>query len=620
MCGIAGYYNAQVNDAQIESLISKLSHRGPDDQRVFKSDRVGLIHTRLSIIELSDLGAQPYRYEHLTLVFNGEIYNHKEIRGELEARGYRFTSNSDTEVLIKAFDAWREQCVDKFIGMFAFCVYDDLEKSFYIFRDRLGVKPLYYSFHAGAFYFASELKALLAFDIPKEIDPTAISLYFKFGYIPGERSPFHGICKLAPAHFIKVKGDQITKTRYWDLASVEQSWANENDLLDELESLLISSFRYRMVADVPVGVFLSGGIDSSLLSAVLQKHVGGIRTFTIGFPDRKFDESGFARIVAEHLKVEHTEKILLVDEAKEILKEFYSIYDEPFADTSGLPFACISKLAKDHGIKVVLSADGGDELFGGYPHYFAAASLRDKLSQVPSFWRTRLVSTSKALIPPSMRRLIPAKNFEHRLYAFEQLLSFQNNRQFFESYIANQADDEIANLMHGLKPPALGILGTEGSMFHDMMDWDLRHYLPDDLLVKVDRASMHYGIESRDPFLDHRLIEFSSRIPMAIKLKDGTPKYLLKRLLSRYYPEKLFDRPKKGFSIPMFQWFSNDIDRLFDQTLSDSVLADIPFINKKEVLREVNKYRLYKKSGKEYNIEKMWRLLSFVLWYRRWAN
>lgn len=620
MCGIAGFYNSKVDQNQIQAIMSKLQHRGPDDQQFYSQTDVGLIHTRLSVIELSQLGAQPYKFENLVLVFNGELYNYKEVRDELKKLGYSFQSNSDTEVLIKAFHCWGENCINRFIGMFAFSIYNESTDEIFLVRDRVGVKPLYYSFQNGVLFFASELKALSVFNISKEINLDAVSLYFRFGFVPHHLSIFETVSKLEPGHCLRVSRRGITKRKYWNLNYETIQGRKEEAWLDELEALLISSFRYRMVSDVPVGVFLSGGIDSSLLTAILQKHHGGIHSFTIGFEESDFDESIYARKVAKHLQTTHTEKVLKLDEARQLFAQFYSIYDEPFADTSGIPTACVTHLAKESGMKVVLSADGGDELFGGYTHYQKALNLFDKFAVLPIRVRHALAKSTRFLVPPVLRSKIYPLNIEHKAYAFEEIVSAENPDEFFEAFLANQSWDEIAKMIHAAS------LGTMGNSIHGqrplqtMMTWDFQYYLPDDLLVKVDRATMFHSIECREPFLDHRLVELAMRIPTELKIKEGKEKYLLRKLLSRYIPEEYFQRRKQGFSIPIFAWFRKELDEMFDHYLSIEKLNAIPFFDTGEIRREYRKYFHYKKHGKQYNIEKMWRILSFMLWWEKYMR
>ena len=620
MCGIAGYYNARVDQNQVDHLIDKLRHRGPDDQQFYRNNDVGLIHTRLSVIELSELGSQPYHFENLVVVFNGELYNYKEVREELKVLGYSFQSNSDTEVLIKAFHCWREASVSHFIGMFAFSVYDEHSDEIFLFRDRVGVKPLYYSYQNGSLFFASELKALSVFNINKDIDTDAVSLYFRFGFVPDHLSIYKEVSKLEPGHFVKITRTGITKKKYWHVRYDTLQNKKEDEWLEELESLLISAFRYRMVSDVPVGVFLSGGIDSSLLTSILQKHHGGIHSFTIGFEESAFDESAYARKVAEHLHTFHSQKILKLDEARTLLHQFYSIYDEPFADTSGIPTACVTQLAKEAGMKVVLSADGGDELFGGYTHYQKAYNLFRKFNTLPEGMRHAISKSTRAMLPSSIRSKINLLNIEHKAYAFEELVEAKKPMAFFEAFIANQSIDEIGKLLNHVGSGSMNFSQKNENPMQAMMAWDFQYYLPDDLLVKVDRATMFYGIESREPFLDHRLVEFAAQMPVTLKMNGGKEKYPLREILSRYVPREYFERNKQGFSIPIFAWFSKELDAMFESYLNSDNLKNIDLLNSIEVQKEYRKYLLYKKNGKQYNIEKMWRILSFLLWWEKYKN
>jgi asparagine synthase (glutamine-hydrolysing) len=620
MCGIAGFYGAEITDTQSRQVMERLYHRGPDDQQYTIRKDVGLIHTRLSIIELSPLGAQPYVFKNLVLVYNGELYNYKHVRAELEKLGYDFKSNSDTEVLIKAFHCWREKCVDRFIGMFAFAIYDQEADEILLFRDRLGVKPLYYSYTNGALFFASELKCLTTFPIQRTINIDAVALYFRFGFIPHNLSIYNSVSKLRPGHYLKVTRKGIEEKKYWSVNPVSTQDKTEKQWLDELEEVVISAFRYRMVSDVPVGVFLSGGIDSSLLTAILQKHYGNIHSFTIGFEETGFDESVYARQVAATLGTNHTEKILKLDEARGLLKKFYDIYDEPFADTSGIPTACVTKLAHDQGVKVVLSADGGDELFGGYTHYQHVLKLQNRFASIPSGMKDLLPKGLRSIVPPSLREKIFSFNAEHKLYALEEMVAAGNTQQFFEAYLANQTKSEIQNLIPGILVKDLNDISYGRDPLQTMMAWDLQYYLPDDLLVKVDRATMFYSAECREPFLDHRLVEFAMQVPNALKIKDGKGKYLLRELLKRYLPEKFFERKKQGFSIPIFNWFTRELDEMFAHYFTTEKLQATAFLNPNEVLKEYRKYQHYKSKGKQYNIEKMWRLLSFMLWWEKYMK
>ncbi|NJN42530.1 MAG: asparagine synthase (glutamine-hydrolyzing) [Flammeovirgaceae bacterium] len=620
MCGIAGYYNSKLNQDQIRQIIASLKHRGPDADGFFVDDQVGLFHTRLSVLELTELGSQPYQFNDLTLVYNGEVYNYKEVRQKLKSKGYTFQSNSDTEVIIKAFDCWRENCVLHFVGMFAFALYEKSTHTLWLFRDRVGVKPLYYTQQNNSLFFASELKALIHFNPQSSVSQSAVFDFFRFGFIGGSQSIYESVYKLEAGCFIKISEAGLKKKRYWDLPLDINHSKTEKQWVEELEESMISAFSFRMISDVPVGVFLSGGMDSSLLSAVLKKHYGPIHSFTIGFEEPEFDESAYARQVAGYLNIQHTEKTLQLLEARSILNDFYSIYDEPFSDTSGIPTYAVTQLAKEKGIKVVLSADGGDELFGGYPHYRRTKKLFETFSRLPAGLRNKIGRFSGFAIPDLIRENIYSFNVEHRLAVVEELMSVGDSASFFETMVANQTKDEIRKLF--IDPPAkeASTLSKAPLSIEKMMEWDFRNFLPDDLMVKIDRATMFHGVECREPFLDHRLVEMAMQIPVSLRMKGGQEKYLEKKILESIYQSIFCKEKRMGFSIPIFKWFRKDMDNLFSQHFTDERLREVPFLNAMEVKREYKKYQYYKSRNRDYNMEKMWRLLSFMLWwdsYRR---
>ena len=623
MCGIAGGFNLTSN-LNFELVLDSLRHRGPDKQQYIKHNRCVLAHTRLSILDQSSSGSQPFHFQHLICVFNGEIYNYQEIRQELRTIGYLFESTSDTEVLVKAFHCWKLQAVHKFIGMFAFAIYDKEEEELFLFRDRVGVKPLYYSYTSkGEFYFGSEMKTFYNFPVSKTIKKSSLAEYFRFGY-NSQNTIFNEIEKVPPGHYLHVKRGGIEVKQYWDIHDqVEKNSEvkTEGQWLDELEETMISAFKYRMRSDVPVGVFLSGGIDSSLVASILQKHYGTIRTFTMGFDVNSFSEATYAKKVASFLKTEHTEQILSIDNSRETLLRFYDIYDEPFADSSGVPTSLISSMARDKGVKVVLSADGGDELFGGYTHYLNHARFFRNFEKIPSFMRNRFAECLPFFFPDRIKKRLYRANLEHKLYAFEELLRTQSFKEFYEVMVANQTKNEISNLIPGYAGEEFQKqFNTNLEPVEEMMLWDFLHYLPNDLLVKVDRATMFHSIEGRDPFLDHRLVSIAHSMPMDLKVRNRKGKYALRKILSRYLPEEYFERPKMGFSIPLFAWFEKDFDSLFDKYLSEEMVTSVGILNYAEVQHELKKYKYNKQRGHQHNIEKMWRLLSFMMWWEKWGK
>lgn len=624
MCGIAGAWNKN-KTFNAGSLNHSLDHRGPDSDGFHVDGDHYFFHTRLSIIDISERGGQPYTFKNLTLVFNGEIYNHSEIRKSLISNGYNFNTSSDTEVLIKAFDYWRERAVNHFIGMFAFAIYDNITEELFLFRDRVGIKPLYYAQTSDGFYFGSELRVFHHFPILKKINLEAVYGYFKFGYISNEESIFENIQKVAPGNFLLFKNGILKQTCYWSLFDTlppNIDVKSDEEWLEYLEQTMISAFKYRMVSDVPVGVFLSGGIDSSLVTAILQKHFGTINTFTVGFKEAAYNESEYAKVIAKHLKTNHKEKILSIDEAKLIFTKIYKIFDEPFSDSSGIPCSLIASLARQNGVKVVISADGGDELFGGYNRYKTYYEHYKLLRFFSSSSRKLTAGLLKILFPEIIRQSYFKGNFEHKIYKVEDILRKNSFIEYYKGMISNQADGELVKLF---KFPINNLNKTNWGFNHlqpqeQMMIWDFLNYLPNNLLVKVDRSTMYNSIEGREPFLDHRLVELAHHMPLHLKFRDGTFKYALKKILGKYLPIESFDRPKQGFSIPLFEWLGKEFDVLFKQYLSKDLINKVGFLNSSEVEKELSKYYYYKARGYAYNTEKIWRLLSFMMWWQEWVN
>lgn len=613
MCGIAGFKDSFKSQVDIEKMTSALSHRGPDDHGYYFQNNVALGHRRLSIIDLSSSGHQPMYYENLALVYNGEIYNFKEVRAELEKNGYHFQSSSDTEVVIKAFHCWKVKCVDRFIGMFAFAVLDQTDDTLYLFRDRVGVKPLYYFNKDGRFAFASELKALKYYLNQEEkldLNPLAISSFFRYGYISNNRSIIQHVSKLPPGHYLIYKNNKATIHQYWTVKFIEDTSflsRREDDILDELESIIVSAFRYRMVSDVPVGLFLSAGIDSSLVASVLSRHYGHINTFTIGFAEKEFDESADAGKIAAYLKTTHYKGILHPQNAQNILNHFYDIYDEPHGDNSCVPTAFVSELAKNNGVKVVLSADAGDELFGGYTRY----------TGFPDRWRQiqKGGQLPKRLLRSALRQLAKLTTPE-RAYTFDRFSSILTQKdfaKFYQTILRPNSDKQLQELL--AKDRYIPDEVKSENLYNQMMEWDFQHYLPDNILVKVDRATMYHSIEGREPFLDHRLIEFAARLPVQYKIHNGTTKYLLKKLLHRYLPRELYDLPKRGFGAPIQQWLRNDLEKEIEKTFSPSHFQN-EFLEKKGVFKLIERYR----QKKPVNMVTIWLLYSFQKWYNKWVT
>jgi asparagine synthase (glutamine-hydrolysing) len=613
-------------------MTDTLTRGGPDDHGLFLdgSAQLALGHRRLSVIDLTKTGHQPMstpdgRY---TLCYNGEVYNYADIRAQLAGNGTIFQGTSDTEVVLHAFAAWGPACVERFVGMFAFAVWDRDEACLYLFRDRVGVKPLFYYLGEGTFAFASELKALKAGLRGRlEVDRASLGEFLHYGYISAPRSIYRHTCKLEPGCWLKVaKGLSIEKHRYWraDTSSHRDPLPGpEEGLVDRLEEIMVDAFTKRLIADVPVGVFLSGGIDSSLVTAILAKHSAvPLRTFTIGFKEKIYDESPWARKVALHLGTEHTEETVTADHAREILPLWPEIYDEPFGDISGIPTTIVSRMTRRH-VKVSLSADGGDELFCGYHRYWVMSGLDRFLSPAPPvlgraagkvlgvLGSDRFASLAQAF--PKLR--LPA--IEDRMRKFAAVLSHWdgNVRNAYPYAVGYWLPHEVERLTGSYRDPRPH-LDASLTILDAMMSWDMKHYLPENILTKVDRATMYCSLEGRDPFLDHRIVEFASTLPLSMKHRNGEMKYILKRLLRRYLPEDLFRRPKQGFAVPIYSWLHDDLKELVSRHLNPDALRAQSFVDPDMVLGTVARFRAGKDSTA---VDRVWLLLVFMMWKERYG-
>lgn len=610
MCGIAGFFDPTRGMDVLQGMTDAIATRGPDDNGHYLADGVGLGHRRLSILDLSPLGHQPMRFEDLVTVYNGEIYNFREVAEELSAKGYSFASSSDTEVLLKAFHCWGPRCVERFTGMFAIAMWDEAERALYLIRDRAGVKPLYYIEQDGRIAFGSTLKALRPYLSPEQrtaINPDAVSEFLANGFISSGLSILAGVRKVPQAHVLKFADGRMTGERYWDVHFAgDPAWEARplDDLVDELEETAIRAFRYRMVSDVPVGVFLSGGVDSSLVAAILSKRQGLLRTFTIGFAEKSHDESGDARRIAAHLGTQHTEATLTPEHSHAILDRLYDIYDEPQGDNAGLPISFVSELAASHGAKVVLSADAGDELFGGYTRY---TEFYRRWAQ-----RERLGRTGRGAARLALQLggpLLGAARDEQAA-RFASLLGEHPFLSFMQRRIADSSSRDLARIFPAYSE-RLTPAGS-GALLDQMCEWDFKHYMADNILIKVDRATMFHSIEGREPFLDHRLVEFAARVPARFKIDhQGGTKLILKRLLERYLPRQLFDLPKRGFSAPLGTWAQAH----YQERFIDALAANTGFFNQSQMQRLIERYR----AGKPLSYGLLWRLFSFQTWYRHWT-
>lgn len=610
-----------------------LTRGGPDDEGLYVDTSAGLAlgHRRLTIIDLTKTGHQPMSMHdgRFTITYNGEVYNYPEIRRDLETQGFRFTGSSDTEVVLNAFAAWGPECVEKFIGMFAFAIWDSYGKVLYLFRDRMGVKPLFYYNKNGTFAFASELKALhagLGSDLA--IDETSLGEFLHYGYISAPRSIYRNTYKLEPGCWISISSDHaIEKHRYWTYPGAgRKSFTsyNENTLIDQLEEIMIDSFSKRLIADVPVGVFLSGGIDSSLVTAILAKHTNTpIKTFTIGFHEKNYDESAWACKIAQHLGTEHTSEIVTPDHAKKILPLWPEIYDEPFGDISGIPTTIVSQMTRQH-VKVSLSADGGDELFCGYHRYWVMNNLNRFLTPFPAALPRlagkimgSLGSDKVAVMAQAYPKLrLPA--IKDRMRKFQAVLDHWQGTASgaYPFAVGYWLPHEIRMLTGSYTDQRTTIDSFGNNLLDAMMQWDLRHYLPDDILTKVDRATMYASLEGRDPFLDHRIVEFSATLPLKMKYKDRTMKYILKKLLGRYLPTELFDRPKQGFAVPIYSWLHDDLMELVEMHLNPDTLRNQNYIDPNLVEKTITEFRT--KNG-SIAVDRIWLLLVFMMWKEKYS-
>lgn len=643
MCGITGYWVRRGDPAawleDADTAVASLRSRGPDDSGLWVRPGAGVAlgHTRLSILDLSPLGHQPMHSSDgsLTMVFNGEVYNFATIRAELEALGHRFRSSGDSEVILAAFQQWGVAALERFIGMFAIALWDEKSRRLLLLRDRMGVKPLYYAWDGSAFWFGSELKALRAFDAwQPRIDNDALGEYLQYGYISAPRSIYQSVRKLLPGHWLELGeiGEPATHA-YWAPAPVLESFeASEEELERRLERLMIDAFRYRMVSDVPVGMFLSGGVDSSLVTAILQRHGGGeLRTFTIGFDDARFDESRWAKRVAGHLGTRHTEYIASGADMLGVLAHWADLFDEPFGDSSGVPTYLVSRMARQH-VKVALSADGGDELFNGYDHYGVCMGRERVLARWPmgarrvfskslqALGRGGLIAVTDRLPVPARLRHAARRGVIERLEKLAVVLPDVDRALLYELAMSSWTPWEIAPLVGGPVAMREAITLPRASYADQMARSDLRYYLPDDILVKLDRTGMANGLEGREPFLDHRLVEFALRVPLAMRRGPLGPKHLLRRILYKYVPRELIERPKQGFAVPLASWLRYELAPLVRDHLAPHRIREAGIFDPARVAKAVANFFDGGPGNDRLDSQKLWYLLAFEMWREKWMR
>ncbi|NEQ64726.1 MAG: asparagine synthase (glutamine-hydrolyzing) [Symploca sp. SIO2D2] len=642
MCGIIGFWDKSQRlstdqmGQTIKRMSSTLGHRGPDDQGSWLEPEVGIAlgHRRLAIVDLSPEGHQPMtsangRY---VIVFNGEIYNFRELRRQLEQLGHGFCSYSDTEVMLAAFSQWGlKEAVQRFVGMFAFALWDRQERVLHLGRDRLGEKPLYYGWLGQTFLFASELKALKPHPHWQgEIDRNSLTLFLRHNYIPAPYSIYRGIAKLPPGTTLTVNSADSTPISYWSAKTVAE-WGvanpysgNATEAREQLDSLLRDAIRQQMVADVPLGAFLSGGIDSSTVVALMQAQSSQpIKTFSIGFDEPEYNEAPYAKAVAQHLGTDHTELYVTPEEAMAVIPKLPSLYDEPFSDSSQIPTFLVSQLARQK-VTVSLSGDGGDELFAGYNRYFWGQSIWEKIGWIPQGCRQlaansitslspqtwdRTFTKLKPLLPSSFRQRLPGD----KLHKLAEVMSVPNPETMYKGLVSHWKHP--VNVVIGASEP-LTHLSNERSwarvdnFTQQMMYLDTITYLPDDILAKIDRASMGVSLESRVPLLDHRVIEFAWQLPLSLKIRESKSKWLLRQVLYQYVPPALIERPKMGFGLPIAQWLRGSLRDWAESLLDEQRLREEGFFNPQPIRQKWREHIAGDRNWQYY----IWDVLMFQTW------
>jgi asparagine synthase (glutamine-hydrolysing) len=627
MCGIAGRFNfrsgAPVDVGVIDGMCDLIAHRGPDGHGSWSAGAIGLGHRRLSIIDLSPAGRQPMKAHDadLHITFNGEIYNFVELRRELEQRGHRFQSRTDTEVILASYRQWGLDCLQHFRGMFAFALWDGAERRLFIARDRAGKKPLHYLLDDDGLAFASEPKAFLADPrFEARPDPAALSAYLTYQYVPSPMSAFAGVRKLPPAHSLVVQNGAVTIERYWKLSYARKRTLTENEACEELLARLREAVRLRLISDVPLGAFLSGGIDSSAIVALMAELSGApVKTFSIGFEEDGFDELPHARVIAQRYGTEHHEFIVRPD-AAEIFPKLVWHYNEPFADSSAIPTYYLSELARTH-VTVALNGDAGDENFAGYRRYIPDQTAQ-QFQRLPVNVRDAVHGIARTLPAPGrsesilyrgrrwLRRVAdsPIGNYSRRVTMFDGDLKAELCEPEF---LAASGDEREAAILAA----AFGASDAP-DLLDALLDVDVSYYLPDCLLVKVDIATMAHGLEGRSPMLDHEFMEFAASLPSQMKLRGNHTKYIFKRALRSLLPPETIDRPKQGFSVPIGAWFKRDLRELSGDLLLDGRLAARGYFRPGAVERLLDEHW---RGAADWHTQ-LWTVLMLESWHRTFID
>ncbi len=645
MCGIAGFFDPGKKTKDPSSVLKEMTdaitHRGPDDSGYFtdRESGIALGHRRLSILDLSPLGHQPM-FSHsgrFVIVYNGEVYNYQEIKKGLEEEGITFKSTTDTEVILEAVEHYGiDKALPMFNGMFAFSLYDKKEGIIYLVRDRVGIKPLYWGINNGILFFASELKAFRRHPLfTASLNIDAIALYLRHNYIPTPYSIYKGVYKLPPGHYLIVdKGLNVRDNTYWDFRKVAISGfshpfeLSETELIERLDDLLTKSVKLRMISDVPLGAFLSGGIDSSTIVALMQK-VSNIpqKTFTIGFSEGEYNEARYAADIAKHLGTEHTELYVTPKDAQDVIPKLPDMYDEPFSDSSQIPTHLVSALTRRY-VTVSLSGDGGDELFGGYNRYFWLKDIWERVKKIPKPMRKSLSALIR-LFPhefynktfPIFFRFLPQKyRFRlpgDKLYKLSEILDKNSPDEMYRMLISHEKYPE--RIVKNAYEPETILLDKDikreiPDYVARMMFFDFLTYLPDDILTKVDRASMWVSLEARVPILDHNIVEFAWKVPLEYKIRDGKGKYLLREVLSRYVPRELFERPKTGFGIPIDYWLRGPLKEWAGDLLSEEMIKKYGILEYRPIERMFREHISGRRDWHYY----LWDVLMLQSWLNRW--